>query len=175
MAGDSCGLTFVGLPRLRGTGLIAFSAFDPPPPSGVLGLSSRAWATFRGRPLGRFGCSCVGTSPACVTLSSWSEVGGCLPFPLAGARFLGTGRVRSGGSDCSSPSSLGCLEDRPPATLAVAFAFPFLIVSYRALHWTTSVNIQSCETQSHQLLTALSFLPFPIFSLTAFHLPSPSS
>ena len=41
VAGDSRGLTFGGLPRLRGTGLVIFSAFDPPS-SGVLGGSSRA-------------------------------------------------------------------------------------------------------------------------------------
>ena len=79
----------------------------------------------------------MGASPACVVPSSCSGVAGCLPFPLAGARFLGAGRVRSRGSPCSPTSSFGYLEERPPTTLAVAFAFPFLRTSYRALHWIT--------------------------------------
>ena len=161
VVGGSRGLTIGGLTRLRGAGLFTFSAFDPPPSSGVLGASSRAWATFRGRPLGRFGGSCAETSLACVIPSSVSEVAGCLPFPLAGARFLGADRVRSGGSSCSPPSSLGCLEGRSPSPLAVALAFPFLRVSYLALHWTTHVNIRGGWVERANCSPHYPFFRFP--------------
>ena len=160
VVGNSHGSTIGGLTRLRGAGLFGFSAFDPPS-SAVLGTSSRAWATFRGRPLGRFGGSCVETSLTCVIPSSGSEVVGCLPFPLPGARFLGAGRVRSGGSSCSSPSSSGCLEERSPSAFVVAFAFPFLRVSYLALHWTTQVNIRGGWVERANCSPHYPFFCFP--------------
>jgi len=134
VAGESRG--FGGLPRLRGAGLCTLSAPDPPSP-GVLGTSSWARVTLRGRPLGRFRSDGAALSPTCVGSSSGSGVGGCLPLPFADARFLDLGRVVSEGSPCVSPSSPGTLVEGPPSTLAVTFAFPFLRVSYRALHWTT--------------------------------------
>jgi len=107
----------------------------------------------------------VEMSPACVVPSSGSGVTGCLPFPLGGARFLGAGWVRSGGSPCSPPPSSGWLEERSPFTLAVAFPFPFLRVSYRALHWITPFNIRGSDMQS------ASYSPHYLF----FHFPSSRS
>ena len=138
VAGDSRSSTFGGLHRLRGVGLSTLSTFDPPS-SSVFCASSCAGATFRGRGLGRFGSSSAVVSSAWAKSSSGSGGAGCLPFPLAEARFLGVGRVVLEGSPCSPPPSGG-------PTLAVAFAFPFLRVSYLALHWITKVNIRSGKT-----------------------------
>jgi hypothetical protein len=130
----------------------------------------------RGRPLGRFGSSCVTLSSTRVEPSAGEGVAGCLPFPFAGARFLGVGRVASGRLTPFISFLMGGFEERPPSTLSCCLRFALLksLVSRPALDHPRSV-FEDDEGEAHQPLTALSFLPFPIFSLTAFHLPSPSS
>lgn len=102
----------------------------------------------RGRPLGRFGTTCVSLPSTWVEPSARRGVAGCLPFPFAGARFLGVGRVALEGSLRPSPSPFGGFEERPPSTLSIAFALPFLRTSYLALHWTTRVGTQDGEEKS---------------------------